>query len=85
MGHQPDDLSKLIARVVNLSGSRYVNIPRPIIHRMCWNDGDVVKVEIQGESLVLTRVPLEQLGKARIARDGATVAAPTPNNVTHPE
>ncbi len=82
MGHHPDDLSKLVARICAFSGSIYVNLPRPLVHRLCWNAGDLVKVEIQGDCVVLSRVPLEELGKARISRDTAAVAAATAANVT---
>ena len=82
VGHHPDDLGKLVARVVNLSGSRYVNIPRPLLHRLCWNDGDLVKVAIEGERLVLTRVPLEEIGKRKIHDTAGEPAADTLANVT---
>lgn len=85
MGHQPDNLGKLVARVVNFSGSRYVNIPRPILHHLAWNDGDVVKVEIQGERLVMTRVPLEKLGKDSISNLEQRPPAATLHNVPDTE
>ena len=85
MGHQPGDLGKMVSRVVNFSGSRYVNIPRPILHRLVWNDGDVIKVEIQGERVVLTRVPLEKLGKDSISNVEAAPAGRTTSHVLDTE
>lgn len=71
MGHHPDDLTKLVVRVIRISGSRYVNLPRPIMHHLAWNDADLLRVQCVNGSLILTRIPLEEIGKQRIAEHEA--------------
>lgn len=54
-----------ISRLIKLGNSFAMVIPYKMAQQLRWNIGDRIALRVAGQSLILERVPMEQLAKVR--------------------
>ncbi len=58
--HMPD-----VSRIRKNGAASYAVIPKHIMRRLDWANGDFVVIREAGDKLILERVPLEKLARIR--------------------
>lgn len=54
-----------VGRIRKLSRTQYIAIPEKVMKALRWNHGDCLVLRCVGPTLVLQRVPVEQLARIR--------------------